>query len=155
MASDGPKSPALPPEPSGTMTLSVTVDGDKALAYACDGDTVESWLSGSAKDGKLDLTGKNNARMTGTLDGTDVVGVLNLGQKQDDLAQKIEKRMATAGTTLESTLQSLDNQSDQSARALEQASARLAAGSRVVAAESGAVRLRPADGRNDGQGQPQ
>ena len=90
----------LPPEPSGTMTLSVTVDGDKALAYACDGDTVESWLSGSAKDGKLDLTGKNNARMTGTLDGTDVVGVLNLGQKQDDLAQKIEKRMATAGTTL-------------------------------------------------------
>ncbi|GAB04514.1 hypothetical protein GII30_22495 [Gordonia amarae] len=72
----------LPPEPSGTMTLSVTVDGDKALAYACDGDTVESWLSGSAKDGKLDLTGKNNARMTGTLDGTDVVGVLNLGQKR-------------------------------------------------------------------------
>ena len=72
----------LPPEPSGSMTLSVTVDGDKALAYACDGDTFESWLSGSAKDGKLDLAGKNNARMTGTLDGTDVVGVLNLGQKR-------------------------------------------------------------------------
>ena len=61
---------------------SVTVDGDKALAYACDGDTVESWLSGSAKDGKLDLTGQNNARMTGTLNGTDVVGVLNVGQKR-------------------------------------------------------------------------
>ena len=74
-----------------------------------------------------------------TFIGTLLSNLLNLGQKQDDLAQKIESRMASADTTLRSTLQGLDDRTDQSALALEQASARLAAGSRVVAAESGAA----------------
>src|SRR5262245_44376425 len=35
------------PTANGTMTLEITIDGDKAIAYACDGNSVEAWLRGS------------------------------------------------------------------------------------------------------------
>src|SRR5262245_65653358 len=58
-----PPAPAPPPPPAfpakadyvgkiptanGHITLEITVDGDKAIAYACDGNSVEAWLRGSA-----------------------------------------------------------------------------------------------------------
>src|SRR5437764_8735821 len=39
------------PTANGTITREVAVDGDKALAYACDGSTRESWLRGTAEHG--------------------------------------------------------------------------------------------------------
>ena len=41
------------PTASGVLTLDITVDGDKAVAYACDGNTVETWLKGSAANGAV------------------------------------------------------------------------------------------------------
>ena len=41
------------PTANGTITLEITVQGDKAVAYACDGNTVESWLRGSAVNGAV------------------------------------------------------------------------------------------------------
>src|SRR3981081_4143297 len=52
-----PPAPAFPakadyvgkiPTAKGTITLDITVEGNKAVAYACDGNSIESWLRGSA-----------------------------------------------------------------------------------------------------------
>ena len=43
----------------------MTVQGDRAVAYACDGNTIETWLQGTAKDGTVALTGKNDAKLDG------------------------------------------------------------------------------------------
>lgn len=89
-----PPSPAPDPFPAkadhvarivtktGTIVLEITVDGPKAVAYACDGNTVEEWLSGSAEGGVLKLASKDKSS---TLDGRHVgkaiVGTLRIGGK--------------------------------------------------------------------------
>ena len=63
------------PIANGTITLEITVQGDKAVAYACDGNTVESWLRGSAVNGALSLANKDKtSRLEGHLEGNAVVG---------------------------------------------------------------------------------
>jgi hypothetical protein len=67
------------------ITLEITVDGDKAIAYACDGNTVESWLRGSAVNGAVSLVNKDKtSRLDGRLQGTAIVGTLSLGEKKWD-----------------------------------------------------------------------
>ncbi|WP_330253812.1 hypothetical protein OG874_04210 [Nocardia sp. NBC_00565] len=66
------------------ITLEITVAGDKATAYACDGKAIESWLQGSATNGSLQLTGKNDAELTGAFNGKTVQGILRIGGKQWD-----------------------------------------------------------------------
>lgn len=69
-----PSTPADEPEPvtyvgyvdGGGASVAVIVTGDEAIAYVCDGASVEAWLSGSAEDGRLDLTGERGT-LTGTL----------------------------------------------------------------------------------------
>ncbi|MEV0250525.1 hypothetical protein AB0H76_28295 [Nocardia sp. NPDC050712] len=72
----------IPLAAGGTMTLEITVEGEKAIAYACDGKTIESWLQGPATNGTLKLTGKNDATLTGNFDGKAVNGNLSIGGKQ-------------------------------------------------------------------------
>jgi hypothetical protein len=95
-----PPAPATPPPPAfpakadyvgkiptanGTITLEITVDGDKAIAYACDGNTVESWLRGSAVNGAVSLASKDkSSRLEGHLEGGAVVGTLWIGEKKWD-----------------------------------------------------------------------
>lgn len=50
----------------GGASVAVIVTGDEAIAYVCDGASVEAWLSGSAEDGRLDLTGERGS-LTGSL----------------------------------------------------------------------------------------
>ncbi|MEU7145466.1 hypothetical protein ABZ942_38890 [Nocardia sp. NPDC046473] len=69
----------IPLATGAPITLSITVQGDKAIAYACDGKAVESWLQGSATGGALQLTGKNDAKLAGRYDGKVVTGTLWLG----------------------------------------------------------------------------
>lgn len=69
------------PIATGQITLEVTVQGDKAVAYACDGNTIETWLQGTAKDGTVALTGKNDAKLDGVNDGGSVNGTLEIGGK--------------------------------------------------------------------------
>jgi hypothetical protein len=47
----------------GGAAVAVSVHGDKAVAYICNGHAAAAWLKGSAAGGKLDLTGKNGARL--------------------------------------------------------------------------------------------
>src|SRR5256885_4148543 len=39
------------PTNGGVITLEITINGTNAIAYACDGSTVETWLRGSAQNG--------------------------------------------------------------------------------------------------------
>jgi hypothetical protein len=95
-----PPPPAVPPPPAfpakadyvgkiptanGHITVEVTVMGDKAVAYACDGNTVESWLWGSARAGAVSLTSKDkSSRLEGHLEGTAIAGTLWIGEKTWD-----------------------------------------------------------------------
>ncbi|WP_433598590.1 hypothetical protein ACQPXH_23010 [Nocardia sp. CA-135953] len=72
----------IPLASGGTITLEITVAGDTAIAYACDGKSIESWLRGPATNGSLQLTGKDDAKLTGTFDGKAARGTLWIGGKQ-------------------------------------------------------------------------
>jgi len=87
------------PTANGTITLEITVDGDKAIAYACDGNTVESWLRGSAANGALSLANKDKtSRLEGRLEANAVVGTLWIGEKKWDF--KAEPTQPPAGLYL-------------------------------------------------------
>ncbi|PXX01493.1 hypothetical protein [Mycolicibacterium moriokaense] len=71
------------PTAKGTITLDITIEGDKAVAYACDGNSIESWLRGSATGGALSLASKDKTgRLEGKLEGNAVVGTLWIGDKK-------------------------------------------------------------------------
>ena len=73
------------PTANGTITVEITVHGDKAVAYACDGNTIESWLRGSAANGVVSLASKDKtSRLEGRLEGNAVVGTLWIGEKKWD-----------------------------------------------------------------------
>jgi len=100
VATPAPPPPSTPPPPAfpaqadyvgkiptanGTITLELTVQGDKAIAYACDGNTVESWLRGSAGNGVVSLANKvKTSRLEGHLEGNAIVGTLWIGEKKWD-----------------------------------------------------------------------
>jgi serine/threonine-protein kinase len=48
----------------GGGSVAVAVHGDKAIAYVCNGSTVEGWMRGKVEGDKLVLTGKNKAHLT-------------------------------------------------------------------------------------------
>ena len=73
------------PTATGTITLDISVEGDKAIAYACDGNSVEVWLRGNAVNGAVSLASKDKAsRLEGRLEGSAVVGTLWIGEKKWD-----------------------------------------------------------------------
>jgi hypothetical protein len=70
---------------AGAITLEISVDGEKAIAYACDGSKVEVWLRGSASNGVVSLASKDKtSRLDGRLQGNAVVGSLSIDQKTSD-----------------------------------------------------------------------
>lgn len=89
-----PQAPAFPakadyvgkvPIANGAITLDITVEGDKAIAYACDGNSVESWLRGPAVNGAVSLANKDKtSRLEGRLEGVLLVGTLWIGEKKWD-----------------------------------------------------------------------
>jgi len=61
----------MPMKDGGTMTLGVAVDGEKVVAYACDGSKDEAWFFGKQADGSLDITGKFQDTLKADVAGTD------------------------------------------------------------------------------------
>lgn len=45
-------------------SVAIAVHDNFAIAYYCNGSTQEAWLKGTPHDGKLSMTGKNNARLS-------------------------------------------------------------------------------------------
>ncbi|HMH38641.1 MAG TPA: hypothetical protein VK584_17070 [Streptosporangiaceae bacterium] len=58
----------------GGGSVAVAVHGDKAVAYVCNGSTVEGWMRGKVQNGKLTLTGKNKAHLTASYHAGKVSG---------------------------------------------------------------------------------
>ncbi|GIH08632.1 hypothetical protein Rhe02_66990 [Rhizocola hellebori] len=58
----------------GAATIAIAVKDGVAVAYLCDGKKIEAWLQGTAAAGKLSLTGKNGATLTGTFGGGKATG---------------------------------------------------------------------------------
>ena len=55
-------------------SVAISIHGTQAIAYACNGSSVEAWLSGTASGGRLTLTGKNGAVLTGNYDSRRAFG---------------------------------------------------------------------------------
>jgi|SRR6266566_4380567 hypothetical protein len=58
----------------GGGSVAVSVHGDKAIAYVCNGATVEGWMRGKVEGSKLVLTGKNNTHLTASYHAGKVTG---------------------------------------------------------------------------------
>ncbi len=58
----------------GGGSVAVSVHGDKAIAYVCNGSTVEGWMRGKVQGNKLVLTGKNKAHLTASYHSGTVTG---------------------------------------------------------------------------------
>ncbi|MFJ9177546.1 hypothetical protein [Streptomyces sp. NPDC102360] len=62
-----------------TSAVSISVRGDKAIAYFCDGRSKESWLKGNVEDnGAMKLSGKHGAKLDGRLAGGQVRGTTTI-----------------------------------------------------------------------------
>jgi hypothetical protein len=55
-------------------SVAIAVKQKRALAYLCDGASVESWLLGTARNGALALASKTGSKLTGTRAGSAVSG---------------------------------------------------------------------------------
>jgi hypothetical protein len=58
----------------GGGSVAVAVHNSKAIAYVCNGSSVEGWMRGKVENGKLTLTGKNNTHLTATYHAGKVTG---------------------------------------------------------------------------------
>lgn len=71
------------PTRASTLTLDITVEGDRARAYACDNAGIEVWLRGRAVDGFVNLANVDGtSRLDGQLTPTGVSGTLSVDAKQ-------------------------------------------------------------------------
>lgn len=82
-SADAPASPAAKANATwagtvdgGGATIAIAVTDGVAVAYLCDGRKAEVWLQGTAADGKLALTGKKGATLTGTFGGGKAAGTV-------------------------------------------------------------------------------
>jgi serine/threonine protein kinase, bacterial len=75
----------------GAATIAIAVKGDKAVAYLCDGNRVEAWLQGSARNGELVLKGSGNARLSGTFDQKSAEGNVNAAGRRFTFAVRLVK----------------------------------------------------------------
>jgi hypothetical protein len=55
-------------------SVAISIHGTQAIAYACNGSSVEAWLKGTAVGGRLALTGKNGAVLTANYDSRRALG---------------------------------------------------------------------------------
>jgi serine/threonine protein kinase len=62
-------------------TLAISIRDGQAIAYICDGDRLEAWLKGTAKNGLLNLSGKNNTKITGLFDARRAAGEVTIEGK--------------------------------------------------------------------------
>jgi hypothetical protein len=47
----------------GGASVAISIHGSRVIAYVCDGSAIESWLKGTAANGKLVMTGKDYASL--------------------------------------------------------------------------------------------
>jgi hypothetical protein len=58
----------------GTAAIAISVHGTKAIAYLCNGASMDAWMTGSAINGHLTLNGKNGAHLDAVFDSKGTTG---------------------------------------------------------------------------------
>jgi len=58
------------------VALAIATEGRKAVAYVCNGQTIEAWLQGSVNGNQVTLAGKNGTSLTGSLSGLALFGTV-------------------------------------------------------------------------------
>jgi hypothetical protein len=58
----------------GGGSVAVSIHGSQAIAYVCNGSTVEAWFKGTAVNGVLVMTGKNHSHFSAIYDFGKVTG---------------------------------------------------------------------------------
>lgn len=90
---DEPEAPGFPPEgmyviempaAQGPIVLGIAVEDETAIAYACDGASVEVWLRGDVDGDSIELTGRDGASLSGGYRNGAVDGTLELAAQQWD-----------------------------------------------------------------------
>jgi hypothetical protein len=76
------------------VTLAVGMDGDRVVAYVCDGKKIESWLQGSANGASLQLTGADG-ELDATVTENAVLGTVSVGEKSWPFAAQLKKSAGT------------------------------------------------------------
>ncbi len=64
---------------SGAGRMALVVRDGVAIAYLCDGKTIEAWLQGTATAGTLKLTGRKGAGLVGSFDRGHAAGTVVTG----------------------------------------------------------------------------
>ena len=65
------------------VTLAVSINGDKAAAYVCNGRTAQAWLQGSVTGNHIALAGRNGASLTGSISGLAMFGAVTVAGNQN------------------------------------------------------------------------
>lgn len=79
------------------VTVQVTVENGQAKAYICNADKgIETWVHGTAADGKMQMTGKDGSSVEATSDGTAVFGTAKADGKSWPFAAAVSKEGAPA-----------------------------------------------------------
>ncbi|MFG1604684.1 hypothetical protein [Actinoplanes sp. NPDC049265] len=73
-------------------SLAVAAKNGAAIAYLCDGDKLEAWLTGTAVDGRLELKGDDGSTLTGTADKKQATGTVTVGGKARDFTIEVAKK---------------------------------------------------------------
>jgi len=58
------------------VALAIATEGRKAVAYVCNGQTIEAWLQGSVNANQVTLAGKNGTSLTASLSGLALFGTV-------------------------------------------------------------------------------
>lgn len=79
---------------SSKLAVAVAVKGRRVAAYLCDGAR-EAWLTGSAKDGHIDVTSANrNAGLSASIEGDALTGTTKLGANEYRFTIGVAKKPA-------------------------------------------------------------
>ncbi|WP_436519954.1 protein kinase domain-containing protein [Actinoplanes sp. HUAS TT8] len=82
-------------------TLAISIRDQQAIAYICDGNRLEAWLKGTAENGRLNLFGKNGAKVVGTFDKDSARGqVTVVGATHDFVLGTVKKPSGLYRTSL-------------------------------------------------------
>ena len=86
------------------VTLAVGMEGDRVVAYVCDGKTIESWFEGTYNDGELQLSGVDGDLTADATEGA-VLGTVSVGEKSWPFSAQLEE--STGPATDRATLSEL------------------------------------------------
>jgi hypothetical protein len=72
------------------IALDVSIDGGTARAYACDNYAIETWLSGPATNGAVNLVSQDrSSRLEASLRDRALVGTLSIGDRSWDFTAPV------------------------------------------------------------------